>query len=121
MWCRSSRGEREHCAIDDLFIVHRNFPKQVQTDKHVLGSPPSRVRGVDEEARGVIKEVMRRQRGGIKGSIHKYLKKSSITTSRKRTFSLYLAMDDISAKSELLEWSRHNKFGSLELQVGRFL
>ena len=43
---------------------------------------------------------MRRQRGGIKGSIHKYLEKSSITTSRKRTFSLYLAMDDISAKSE---------------------
>ena len=65
---------------------------------------------------------MRRQRGGIKGSIHKYLEKSSITTSRKRTFSLYLAMDDISAKSvKLLEWSRHNNFGSLELQVGRFL
>ena len=61
MWCRSSRGEREHCAIDDLFIVHRNFPKQIQRDKHVLGSPPSRVRGGDEEARGVIEEVMRRQ------------------------------------------------------------
>ena len=59
MWCRSSRGEREHCAIDDLFIVHRNFPKQFQTDKRVLGSPPHE----REEGMRRREESLRRQRG----------------------------------------------------------